>query len=141
MISFSDIISGNFWLGFSKDEAVGAGIYRVTVGKYSPAGIGTLLLTAGKQYTVNGYTFDVAKIDVTADDKVLLTLDIKSTPEKNQQAGALAWGIILGGIGAALVLNSIEKIEKLVDTTTTRTIQIGVIAIIILLIWKFAKRQ
>ena len=138
-MSLSDLFSGKVWLGFSKDEAVGTGTYRFTLAKNSLVGIASNFLSVGKVYSFSGYTFAVANIENTDDGKVIVTADMMNAPATGQ-ANALTWGLILGGLGAVLLLNSIEKIEKLVDTTTTRTIQLVLAAAVLLIVWKIAKR-
>lgn len=136
-----NIFSGNVWLGMSKDDAVGSGIYRFTFLESSViAGVISKLISTGKTYNVAGYSLDIREIDAaTYAGKVVLTMGITKT-EGAAQAGA-GWYVILGGIGAAVLLSSIEKIEKLVDTTTTRTIQLGIVILLILIVWKFTKRN
>lgn len=134
-----NILSGNVWLGVSTDEAVGDGTYRITFSGSSVLGIISKLFSVGKNYSVAGYSFDITNIENDAAGKIVLTTRTKKTDGPNQ-AGA-GWYIILGAIGATVLLSSIEKIEKLVDTTTTRTIQIGIVLLLILIVWKFTKRN
>ena len=137
--SIKNFFAGNVWLGFSKDEAVGTGTYRFTFASGSLVASALKLLTPGKQYTTSGYTFNIQNIDTGADGKTIVTAITTSAPQPNQ-AGALGWGVLLGGVGAAFLFQSIEKVEKLVDTTTTRTIQLAVVVLLIVLAWKYAKR-
>jgi choline-glycine betaine transporter len=137
--SIKNFFSGNVWLGFSKDEAVGTGTYRFTFGSGSIVAAAIKLLQVGKQYSTSGYTFTIKNVETMADGRTLVTADTTSAPQPNQ-AGALGWGVLLGGVGAALLFQSIEKIEKLVDTTTTRTIQLAVVVLLIVVAWKYAKR-
>ena len=137
--SIKNFFSGDVWLGFSKDEAVGTGTYRFTFGSGSLVAAAVKLLVPGRPYSYNGYTFTIKNVESMADGRTLVTADTTSAPQPNQ-AGALGWGVLLGGVGAALLFQSIEKIEKLVDTTTTRTIQLGIVVLLIIVAWKYVKR-
>ena len=137
--SIKNFFSGNVWLGFSKDEAVGTGTYRFTFGSGSLVAAALQVFQIGKPYSTNGYTFTITNIEKSGDGKTIVTAIMTSAPQPTQ-AGALGWGVLLGGVGTALILQSIEKIEKLVDTTTTRTIQLAVVVLLIVVAWKYAKR-
>lgn len=134
-----NIFSGEVWLGVSKDEAVGDGIYRITFDNSSLLGLVSKLFTIGKVYSWGGYSFDITDLKNDEAGKIVLTTRTYKVDTKNQ--AGVGWYILLGGLGAAVLLSSIEKIEKLVDTTTTRTIQIGIVILLILIVWKFSRTK